>query len=246
MGVLKRGISRCLIVMVALGWGVVRDDLGPVLNRIRFLGGLYITTSLVCDLFAVVAYTEVQKINQEEEVEFVDIVTILRLAILLIDVLFYVWIIDSLNASMEYLESMGQTTKLQQYLRLRCLLFFSILFAAMTTVFGAVNDFGEGIVDNEEGWVVGAFAEANYLFVLMTVAILWKPSPNAKEYAYVMELATGDHGSGDDDEGIIEMKGGAVPSAVDSDDDEYVDDVEHEISFEDETDDDDDDLKLTE
>lgn len=235
MGVMKRGISRCLIVMVSLGWGVVRDDLGPVLNRIRFLGGLYVAASLLCDIFTVVAYTEIQKLSQEEEVEIFDIVTILRLSIFLIDVVFYLWIMDSLNSSMEYLESMGQTRKLERYLRLRCLLLFSILFAVMTSVFGAVNDFDEGIVDNEQNWVVGAAGEMNYLFVLMAVAVLWRPSPTAKEYAYVMELA-GDDDS--DDEGVVEMKGVAVPSAADDMDD---DEEEHEISFEDEPEDGDDD-----
>jgi len=229
MGVLKRGISRCLIVMVSLGWGVVRDDLGPVLHRIRFLGGVYVAASLVRDIFAVVAYTEVQKLSQEEEVEIFDIVTILRFSILLIDILFYIWIMDSLNSSMEYLESMGQTRKLERYLRLRCLLLFSILFAVMTSVFGAVNDFDQGIVDNEQNWVVGASAEMNYLFVLMAVAILWKPSPTAKDYAFVMELRADD--DSDDDEGVIEMKSAAVPSAAD--------DEEQEISFEDEVEDDD-------
>ena len=59
--------------------------------------------------------------------------------------------------------------------------------------------------------------EINYVFVLLSVAILWRPQPNAKEYAYVMELpaVTTD----DDGEVEIEMMG-AVPSAMDDDDDE--------------------------
>ena len=47
VGVLKRGISRCLIVMVSLGWGVVRDDLGAVMNKINLLGGRYLLVMML-------------------------------------------------------------------------------------------------------------------------------------------------------------------------------------------------------
>ena len=154
VGVLKRGVSRCLIVMVSLGWGVIRDDIGPVMNKIRFLGGLYIASSLVRDIMAVVAFTEVQRISQEEETELFDVVFILTIVIAVVDVIFYMWIIDSLNATMEYLEGRSQTSKLLRYLRLRCILLFSILFAAVWSVFGMVNNYDEGIVEDEQGWYV--------------------------------------------------------------------------------------------
>jgi amino acid transporter len=220
VGVLKRGISRCLIVMVSLGWGVVRDDLGPVLRKINALGALYIATSLVCDIFTVVAYTEVQRISQEEEEELFDVVSILRIVIAVIDITFYIWIIDSLNATMDHLEGTGQTSKLQRYLRLRCIFLFSILFAVVWSVFGIVNNFDEGIVENEQNWVIDASTELNYIFVLLGVAVLWRPSPTAKEYAYVMELPamTSDD---DDEDGVLDMSH-VVPSAADDDEDEIM------------------------
>lgn len=152
VGVLKRGISRCLIVMVSLGWGVIKDDLGHVMTKINFLGGIYIAVSLVRDIMTVVAYTEVQKISQEGEDELFDIVSILTLVIALIDVLFYLWIIDSLNATMEYLEGLNQTSKLRRYLRLRSILLFSILFAVIGSVFGIVDSYNEGIVEEDQEW----------------------------------------------------------------------------------------------
>jgi hypothetical protein len=150
--VLKRGISRCLIVMVSLGWGVVRDDLGGVMKKINFLGGLYIVVSAVRDIMTVLAYTEVQQMSQEEEDELFDIVTILTMVIAFIDVLFYLWIIDALNGTMEYLENMSQTSKLLQFLRVRFLLLFSILFAVIWAVFGIVDSYDTGIVDQEQEW----------------------------------------------------------------------------------------------
>jgi hypothetical protein len=244
VGVLKRGISRCLVVMVSLGWGVVRDDLGDVMRKINFFGGLYIVVSLIRDIVTVIAYTEVQVMSEEAEDELLDVVTILTLVIAFIDVIFYLWIIDSMNATMEFLEGLSQTSKLLRYLRLRCILLFSILFAVMWSVFGIVDSYDEGIVDQESEWygrvllmllidyhcvcltlifvcfrVVDASMELNYIFVLIAVAVLWKPSENAKEYAFVMELPP----MNDDGEGGQELElTGVIPSAADDDDEDEV------------------------
>jgi hypothetical protein len=138
--------------MVSLGWGVVRDDLGGVMKKINFLGGLYIVVSAVRDIMTVLGFMEVQQMSQEEKDELFDIVTILTTVIAFIDVLFYLWIIDALNGTMEYLENMSQTSKLLQFLRLRSLLLFSILFAVIWAVFGIVDSYDTGIVDQEQAW----------------------------------------------------------------------------------------------
>ena len=141
--------------MVSLGWGVVRDDIGPVMKRITFLGGAYVVIALLRDIITVVAYTEIQKLHQDQENELLDIESILNLVISLIDVIFYLWIIDSLSMTMEYLETARQTLKLRRYLRLRCVLLFSILIVVVWTVFGMVNRVDdEGIVDQESEWYV--------------------------------------------------------------------------------------------
>ena len=59
--------------------------------------------------------------------------------------------------------------------------------------------------------VLDAFMEVNYIFILLAVAFLWRPSETAKEYAYVMELNS-------TNEGEFEMAD--VPSAMDDDDDD--------------------------
>ena len=156
VGVLKQGISRCLLVMVSLGWGVIRDDLGPVMKRINFLGGLYIALAMVLEIMKEVATAEIKKMSQEEEQELFDVVSILSLVVALIDIIFYLWVIDSLNATMEYLEGLNQTSKLLRYLRLRMFLLLSILFAVAVAVFGIVDAYDQGIVDDDMEWYVNA------------------------------------------------------------------------------------------
>lgn len=208
--------------MVSLGWGVIRDDLGVIMKKIHIIGGLYIVLSTVRDIMTEVAYIEIQRISQEKEEELFDIVKVVGFVIVLIDLIFYFWIIDSLGTTMEYLESMKQTSKLLRYLRLRCILMFSILFGVAWAVFGIVDTFDTGIVTQESRWVIDAAMEMNYLFVLIAIAILWRPQKNAKEYAYVMELpamSAAVNDDDDDDEGVIELSA-SVPSAMDDDSDD--------------------------
>ena len=80
------------------------------------------------------------------------VVSIQSLVVALIDVVFYLWVIDSLNATMEYLEGLNQTSKLLRYLRLRMMLLFSILFAVIVAVFGIVDAYDAGIVDEDMEW----------------------------------------------------------------------------------------------
>jgi len=220
---LKNGISRCLLVMVSLGWGVIRDDLGSVMSKITFLGGTFTAVSLLHDIMDVVAYTEVQKLSEEEEDELFDIVEILGIVIVVLDVIFVIWILDAMNGTMEYLENMNQTSKLLRYLRLRFILLFAILFAIAYTVFGVVDQVDQGIVDHEQEWVLLASIELDYVFVLLGVATLWRPQENAKEYAYVMELPVMTDNLDDDaGEGELELSV-VVPSADNGDEEEFND-----------------------
>lgn len=206
--------------MVSLGWGVVRDELGPIMKKIHILGGLYIVISLVSEIMEQIMYTEIKRLTPNEEKELFDIVSILGFVIVVINLIFYFWIIDALGGTMEYLESMKQTRKLLRYLRLRMFLMFSILFGVMWSVFGIVDTYDQGIVSNEAKWVLDASIETNYVFLLVVVAWLWRPQENAKEYAYVMELPSMSAAVDDDDsDGMIELSD-QVPSATDDSDDE--------------------------
>jgi hypothetical protein len=216
VGVFKRGFSRVLGVMVGLGWGVVRDSLGNALRMVIILGAAYIGVSAARELMLEFAVDDLETLSFAAEEELFDVATILTFAVSFLDVIFILWMLDALNGTMEYLENMNQTRKLMRYLRLRCILLFGILFATAWVIFSMVDTFDEeGIVREEHEWVVDAATELNYLFVLIGVAVLWRPNPSAREYAYVMELPA----SGGDGDTELELTA-VVPSALDDHDDE--------------------------
>jgi hypothetical protein len=227
MGNMKHGISRCLIVMVSLGWGVVRDSLGSTMPKIVILGSIYVGIAAARDLMIDFAVEDMQTLAYNKEVELFDVATILTFCVAAVDVIFIMWILDALNGTMQYLQNMSQTRKLERYLKLRTLFLFSILFATIWAVFSLVDTYDEdGIVREEHEWTVEAATEVNYFFVLVGVAWLWRPNPAAKEYAYAMELpaSNGDGGA------ELELTGG-VPSAMDDDDEHdmrfQIDEAEH-------------------
>lgn len=220
MGVMKRGISRCLAVMVSLGWGVVRDSLGPTMRVVIILGATYIGVSAARDLMLIFFVEDIATLTVTEEDEIIDVVWILTIVVAALDVIYILWILDALNGTMQYLENMSQTRKLQRFLTLRSILLFAILFAAIWVVFSLVDKYDEeGIVREEHEWIVDAATEVNYLYILIGVAVLWRPNPAAKEYAYAMELPAGDVDD-DMDENDLELTG-VVPSAMDDDEDNF-------------------------
>lgn len=218
IGEVKRGLSRCLLVMVSLGWGVVRDQLDAI-HKIIILGTLYVVTAMAQDILDILAIAENEVLSDHAEEELLDATTVVAFIMAAIDITFIVWILYGLDGTMQYLENMNQNRKLARYLRLRCILLFSILFGMMWMVFSLVNIYSPdgGIWEEQSMWVVGGFKQLNYLVVLIAVAYLWRPNPSAKEFAHVMELPT--LGEGDDDEHDLQMTEN-VPSALDDDDDE--------------------------
>jgi len=194
-GGLEGSISRCLLVMVSLGWGVVRDTIGEQMKQIVFAGLIYAGLSFGVEAAAIYLEKDVQEISEDTEISPIKLV--LSFAVAIMELVFYIWILDSLNGTMQYLENMNQSMKLKRYLRLRFILLISILFAMIVIVYTLVNSRFEGSVlgDGQE-WATAAAWDANYMFILIAVAILWRPNPNAKQFAYVIELPT--TGGGED------------------------------------------------
>jgi hypothetical protein len=195
--------------MVAMGWGVVRDSLGRTLIKIVILGLLYSGLTLFRDILVVFASDEVQTLSTSTEKELRDSALILTPPIIVINLIFYFWIISSLNATTEYLKNMNQTSKLRRHLRLRCIIMTSITIAAGWLVFSIFDVFA-GILSADQMWMLEGAMHANYLFVLTGVAILWRPNQNSKDYAMQMEVPA----LGEEEDNELELSC-VVPSAMD-------------------------------
>ena len=81
LGIMKRAISRGLILMVSLGWGVVRDTLGNKLGKIRLFCVIYIAIAACQDIFYILSMADpaLSSLSQEEENTFKNIASIFEL-----------------------------------------------------------------------------------------------------------------------------------------------------------------------
>ena len=209
-----------------MGWGVVRDSLGMAYCKIVFMGLLYSGVALLHECFDAISMSS-GLISSNASDELFDLALVLVPVISVINVIFYVWIIRSLKITTEYLKNMNQTSKLRRHLRLRCLVITSlIIIAALTLVNLAERLAVLNVVLNPENvvlepfltqdmiWILRAVGLGNYLFIILGVAFLWRPTSDAKEYAMQMQIPTNA-----DDENDLELSC-VVPSADDIDDGE--------------------------
>lgn len=198
--------------MVSMGWGVVRDSLGLALFKIIILGLLYCGLTMLRDFLAILAVEKVESWSSGAEEELLDLTFLATLGVVAINLIFFFWIISSLFATTEYLKNMNQTTKLRRHLRLRCIILTAFAIAMVWFIFSIVDGV-MNILTTNQFWLLEGAMHLNNLFVIGSVAILWRPNANAKDYAMQLQLATGD----DDTENELELSC-VVPSAEDIDD----------------------------
>jgi hypothetical protein len=200
-------------------FSIYSNSLGLALAKIVLLGLIYTGLTGFRDFTLIIATEDVKTLAVAEEQELWDIASILTIVIIILDGVFYFWILNSLNATTDYLRNMGQTTKLRRHLRLRCLMLTSMTIAAAWLIFTIVEKVLGGILRTDQKWFMDGVMQLNYLLILIGVAILWRPNSNAKDYAMQLQIST----MGEDDENDLELSC-VVPSAGDMD---YGNDPDH-------------------
>jgi hypothetical protein len=203
-GVLKHALSRSLVVMVSMGWGVARNHLNS-LYRIIVLGVMYATLALAGEILSVVAIADMQTLSLTQEEELIGAVAIISFFVMIINILYLVWILAAMVRTMEHLRSSNQNMKYLRYRRLREILLFFIAFAIIWLVLTRAELLYK-FLETQREWIVAAMMELDYLAVITGVAILWKPGPNARDFAYEMQLP-------DTEENELELRE-EVPSAL--------------------------------
>lgn len=222
--------------MVAMGWGVVRDSLGMAYCKIVFMGLLYAGVALLHETFDAISMSSSGLVSSNTADELLDLSLILMPVISVINVIFYIWIIRSLKITTEYLKNMNQTSKLRRHLRLKCLVITSLLIITTLTMVNLAERiailnvilYPENIViapflTTDLVWILRAVGLGNYLFIVIGITFLWRPSADAKDYAMAMQIPTNA-----DDDNDLELSC-VVPSADDIDDGEGYK-IEHAIS----------------
>lgn len=186
-GALKRALSRVLVMLVCLGYGVVRPSLGEEMHRVLYLGGSYFVLSFVYSLLVNLSPSTRSVADSDY-----DVVSLIVFLLALVDTTFYVWIFTSINNLITSLASRKQGVKYLLYRNFRTVLLVLLVFTCAWVLYSSalfLNDSGGANRNWRMKWTIDALWELIYFVIFVAIAVLWAPSNNSQRYAYSIELS---------------------------------------------------------
>lgn len=198
----KKTLSRLLLLVVSMGYGVVKPTLGGVTSRVLLLGLIYFVASEALEL--VEHLGNINDFSGKAKIYLV-------LPVAFLDAWFILWIFSSLSKTLEKLQMRRSMAKLELYRKftnsLAVFVLLSIAWIGYELYFNASDPLSELW---QISWVIPAFWTLLAFFLLVVICVLWSPSSNPTRYAY-----PGEAGEDFDEEAISLTSGVKVAGATD-------------------------------
>lgn len=179
----KRTVARMLVVIVSLGFGIVKPRLGATLHRVVGVGLLYFF------LAASEAYLRVTqpKIEQSKDL----LVAAVPLAVL--DSAICWWIFSALVNTTRTLRLRRNEVKLTLYRHFTNTLIFAVIASVIFMLYSIkTHRLVACLVVWKDMWLDDAYWHILFSALLLVIMILWRPTNNNQRYAFVPLLETGD------------------------------------------------------
>ncbi|XP_077178873.1 transmembrane protein 87A isoform X2 [Paroedura picta] len=172
LSALKRSLARTLVIIVSLGYGIVKPRLGVTLHKVVVAGALYL---LFSGMEGVLRVTGAQN----------DLASLAFIPLAFLDTALCWWIFISLTQTMKLLKLRRNVVKLSLYQHFTNTLILaiaaSVVFIIWTTVkFRLVNCQS----DWQELWVDDAIWRLLFSMILFVIMVLWRPSANNQRFAF--------------------------------------------------------------
>ncbi|KAK4383155.1 Transmembrane protein 87A [Sesamum angolense] len=195
---IKKTVSRLLLLVVSMGYGVMRPTLGGITSKVILLGVVYFMASEALELVE-----HLGNINDFSGKARLFLV----LPVALLDASFIVWIFSSLSKTLEKLQIRRSMAKLELYRKftngLAVSVLLSVAWIGYELYFNASDPLSELW---RRAWIIPAFWTLLAFVLLVVICILLAPSDNPTRYAYE---------TGEDDEEGISLTGAGVIVAGD-------------------------------
>ncbi|GCB72483.1 hypothetical protein scyTo_0006328 [Scyliorhinus torazame] len=167
LSALKRSLARVLVIIVSLGYGIVKPRLGAMLHRVVGVGVLYLIFSAIEGILRVTG-------------ENFDLALLAFIPLAVLDTA-----LCCLTQTMKMLKLRRNVVKLSLYRHFTNTLIFaviaSIFFIVWTTKKFRLADCQS---DWRERWIDDAFWRLLFSFILLVIMILWRPSANNQRFAF--------------------------------------------------------------
>ncbi|CAO2579247.1 Transmembrane protein 87A [Lemmus lemmus] len=171
LSAVKRSLARTLVIIVSLGYGIVKPRLGVTLHKVVVAGALYLLFSGMEGVLRVTGFFSY------------SLALIVSLVLSTVDACIILWIFISLTQTMKLLKLRRNIVKLSLYRHFTNTL---ILAVAASIVFIIWTTMKFRIVtcqsDWRELWVDDAIWRLLFSMILFVIMILWRPSANNQRY----------------------------------------------------------------
>lgn len=185
----KKTLSRLLLLVVSMGYGVVKPTLGAITSKVFLIGAVYFLASEALEL-----YEHLGNINDFSG----KTKLVLVLPVVFLDTCFILWIFSSLSNILEKLQVRRSMAKLELYQKftnsLAIVVVLSIAWIGYELYFNATDPLSELW---RISWIIPAFWAVLTYSLLVVICILWAPSRNPTRYSYLEEA-----GDETDEEGV--------------------------------------------
>ncbi|KAK6032513.1 lung seven transmembrane receptor [Ostertagia ostertagi] len=171
----KRTMSRVLVIIVSVGYGVVKPRLGNTLSQVAGVGLVYFVFCAIEGL-ARVSKNHVEAAKQKQ---------FAALPLVITEMVIFYWIFTSLGSTMRTLKLRRNEVKLTVYRHFMNTLVFAAIASVIFMMWSLVyHIFPTCLKDWKELWVDTAFWHVLFCFILVVIVILWRPSVNNQRYAF--------------------------------------------------------------
>ncbi|KAK9266057.1 hypothetical protein L1049_021462 [Liquidambar formosana] len=176
-GTVKRTVARVIILIVSMGFGVVRPTLGGLTSKVIMLGGTFFLASEVLELVENVG--AVNDLSGKARLFLV-------LPVAILDAFFVIWIFTSLSATINKLQAKRMMAKLDIYRKftnaLAVAVIVSVGWICYELYFKANDLYNEWW---QSAWSIPALWQILSFSLLCVICALWAPSQNSTRYAYL-------------------------------------------------------------
>ena len=169
---------RILVIIVCLGYGIVKPRLGPTLHRVVFVGGLYFLLATIESVFRV--------IHPKNDPANKALLAAVPLAV--IDASICWWVFSALVATTRQLRLRRNLVKLSVYKHFANTLIFSIISSIIFMLWSIkYHKVVDCLTQWKDLWVDDAFWHLLFSVILCVIMVLWRPSKNNQRYKLLIK-----------------------------------------------------------
>ncbi|XP_076321877.1 transmembrane protein 87A isoform X2 [Tachypleus tridentatus] len=186
----KRTLARMLVIIVSLGFGIVKPRLGPMLHRVVGVGALYFI------LGTVEAWLRIFKPKTDPSHQ----VLMAGIPLAVLDSAICCYIFSCLVQTTRTLRLRRNIVKLSLYKHFTNTLIFAVLASVAFMIWAIYNHkLTTCVEDWKELWVDEAYWHLLFSVILLVIMILWRPTINNQRYAFTPLLDALDDEDDDED-----------------------------------------------